>query len=172
MTFRGGSRPLIWVNVQVAVRRPNFKNPHIPRTFPETPAVAPAKNGLRLQECRMNPTGTTSDVNAAVCAAAPRRLMKKRFWLLAALPAILVAGVACADYPILDKIAEKVIQKYQHATCEQLWQERAEGQGKPKPEEEQRLVKFLHEDPQARAEFFNKVSAPIVNKMFECGMIP
>jgi len=72
MTFRGGSRPLIWVNVQVAVRRPNFKNPHIPRTFPETPAVAPAKNGLRLQECRMNPTGTTSDVNAA-CQFASNR---------------------------------------------------------------------------------------------------
>lgn len=120
----------------------------------------------------MKPTGTTRGVGAALCAAAPRRLMRKRFWLLAIVPTILFAGAALADYPILDRIAGKVVEKYQRASCEQLWQERAEGQGKPKPEEEQRLVKFLREDPQARAEFFSKVSAPIVNKMFECGMIP
>jgi hypothetical protein len=28
--------------------------------------------------------------------------------------------------PILDKVANKVIQKYQGATCEQLWAERAQ----------------------------------------------
>ena len=120
----------------------------------------------------MKRIGTTSDGLAAVCAAAPRRLMKRRFWLLTALPVILIASTAVADFPILDMVANKVVQKYERATCEQLWQERAEGQGKPKPEEEQRLVRFLREDPQARAEFFNRVSAPIVNKMFECGMIP
>jgi hypothetical protein len=28
------------------------------------------------------------------------------------------------------------------------------------------------QDPQMRQAFFAKISAPIVNKMFECGMIP
>jgi hypothetical protein len=37
---------------------------------------------------------------------------------------------------------------------------------------EQRVVKMLQQDPQMRQAFFAKVSAPIVNKMFECGMIP
>jgi hypothetical protein len=37
---------------------------------------------------------------------------------------------------------------------------------------EQRAIQALKNDPQMRQAFFNKVSAPIVNKMFECGMIP
>jgi len=98
--------------------------------------------------------------------------MAKRGLLLAIAVAALAAGSALAQYPILDRIADKVVKKYQGATCEQLWQERAEGASKPKSEEEMRLVKFLREDPQARAEFFRKVSDPIVTKMFDCGMIP
>ena len=98
--------------------------------------------------------------------------MGKSFWLIVIVTAA-VAGVAYAQqYPIMDRVADKVIQKYQTATCEQLWQEKAQGQGQPKPEMEQRAVQLLHQDPQMRAAFFNKVSAPIVNKMFECGMIP
>ena len=98
--------------------------------------------------------------------------MSKRTWVVAATAASFAAGIAYAQFPIMDKVADKVIQKYQTSTCEQLWQEKAQGQGKPKPEMEQRAVKLLKEDPQMRQAFFNKVSAPIVNKMFECGMIP
>ena len=95
------------------------------------------------------------------------------------LPAILATvaltaatGIAHAQYPIMDLVADKVIQKYQTATCQQLWEEKAAGQGQPKPEREQRAVEMLRNDPAMRTSFFNKVSAPIVNKMFECGMIP
>ena len=98
--------------------------------------------------------------------------MKVNAWVLAAVPALTLAGVALAQYPIMDMVANKVIQKYQNATCEQLWQERAEGQGKPKPAEEQRAVEILRQDPSMRTAFLNKVAAPIANKMFECGMIP
>ncbi len=66
------------------------------------------------------------------------------------------------------RVADKVIGKYQSASCEQLWQQK----GQPKSEEEQRAVQFLKNDPQARTAFINKVAAPIANKMFECGMIP
>ena len=83
-----------------------------------------------------------------------------------------VTGVARAQYPIMDLVADKVVQKYQTATCQQLWQEKAAGQGKPKSEREQRAVEMLRNDPGMRAAFFDRVSAPIVNKMFECGMIP
>jgi hypothetical protein len=31
---------------------------------------------------------------------------------------------------------------------------------------------MMHEDPQIRAAFIDRVAAPIANKMFECGMIP
>jgi len=94
--------------------------------------------------------------------------MKKLMWLVVGLSA--AAEIAYAQFPDMDRVADKVIQKYQTATCEQLWQERAAGQGQP--EMEQRAIQLLRQDPQMRQAFFNKVSAPIVNKMFECGMIP
>jgi len=99
--------------------------------------------------------------------------MKKRSAaLLVAATAAVFAAVAYAQFPIMDKVADKVIQKYQSSSCQQLWAEKAAGQGQPKPEMEQRVVQMLQQDPQMRQAFFAKVSAPIVNKMFECGMIP
>lgn len=92
--------------------------------------------------------------------------------ILAAACLTAAAGVAHAQYPVMDAVANKVVQKYQTSTCEQLWQEKAQKQGQPKPEMEQRVIQLLRQDPQMRAAFFDKVSAPIVNKMFECGMIP
>jgi hypothetical protein len=74
------------------------------------------------------------------------------------------------QHPILDQVANKVIQKYQTATCQQLWAERA--QKAPPTPAEAKAIQFLHSDPQMRALFLNKVAAPIANKMFECGMIP
>ena len=98
--------------------------------------------------------------------------MSKRTWIVAAVAASFAAGIAYAQFPIMDRVADKVIQKYQTSTCEQLWQEKAQGQGQPKPEMEQRAIAALKSDPQMRQAFFAKISAPIVNKMFECGMIP
>ena len=98
--------------------------------------------------------------------------MSNRTWVIAAVAASFAAGIAYAQFPIMDRVADKVIQKYQTSTCEQLWQEKAQGQGQPKPEMEQRAIQMLKEDPQMRQAFFNKIAAPIVNKMFECGMIP
>ena len=90
-----------------------------------------------------------------------------RFFVALAL-AVLFVGVAGAQFPIMDMIASKVIQHYQQSNCEQLWQ----AKGQPKPPQEQELVKMLHADPQMRTAFLNKVAGPIVNKMFECGMVP
>ena len=96
----------------------------------------------------------------------------KRFYLLAVgLPVLLFAGVASAQYgqyPLLDAAANKVIQKYQYSSCEQLWQQR----GQPKSQREQEAVNFLRNDPQMRAMFIDRVAAPVANKLFECGMIP
>jgi len=88
--------------------------------------------------------------------------------------AIVPSGTAinAQDFPVLDRIAEKVVQKYQQATCEQLWQERAQKGKAPKPQMEQEALDMLKSDPQMRSAFINKVAAPIANKMFECGMIP
>ncbi len=94
--------------------------------------------------------------------------MSKRTYLFALALALLFVGVAGAQYPMLDLVADRVIQKYQQATCEQLWEQK----GKPKTQEEQDVIQFLRNDPQMRAVFINRVAAPVANKMFECGMIP
>jgi len=92
--------------------------------------------------------------------------------LFAAAIAFLCAAVNAQDFPILDKIADKVVQKYQSSTCEQLWQERAQKGKTPENPMEQRALEMLKSDAQMRAAFINKIAAPIANKMFECGMIP
>lgn len=74
------------------------------------------------------------------------------------------------QHPILDKVADKVIQKYQTSTCEQLWIKKSEKA--PPSAEEQKAIAFLKGNPQMRTLFISKVAAPIANKMFECGMIP
>ena len=94
--------------------------------------------------------------------------MTARILLFAMVLALLVAGVAGAQFPILDMMADRVVQKYQQSTCEQLWEQR----GKPKPQQEQELIQMLRGDPQMRTTFINKIAAPVANKMFECGMIP
>ena len=89
--------------------------------------------------------------------------------LFALVPAVLFVGVASAqEYPLMNMMADRVIQKYQRATCEQLWKEK----GKPKTDEEKNLIQMLRDDPQMRTAFINKVAGPIANKMFECGMLP
>ena len=80
------------------------------------------------------------------------------------------AGAQPQQYPIMDKIANKIIQKYQTSTCEQLWLKKSEKA--PPSAEEQKAVAFLKSDPQMRAAFINKIAPPIANKMFDCGMIP
>jgi len=97
--------------------------------------------------------------------------MSKKIYLIA-VSALAAAGIAHAQFPIMDMVANKVIQKYQNATCEQLWQEKAQGQGQPKSPEEQRAIGILRSDPQMQAAFFSKISTPVVTKMFQCGMIP
>jgi hypothetical protein len=95
--------------------------------------------------------------------------MSKRLTLVAVV-ACITAGIAYAQsqYPILDAVAGKVVQKYQSASCEQLWEKK----GAPKSPEEQRVIGLLKNDPSMRTEFLNRVGGPIANKMFECGMIP
>jgi len=94
--------------------------------------------------------------------------MTRRALPLAVALGLLVVGIAAAQYPLLDMMADRVVQKYQGSTCEQLW----EARGKPKSEREQELIQLLRGDPQMRTAFINKIAAPVANKMFECGMIP
>jgi hypothetical protein len=74
------------------------------------------------------------------------------------------------QYPIMDKVAAKIIAKYQNSTCNDLYQQKS--QKAPPSPEEKKVIEFLHNDAQMRSAFINKVAAPIANKLFECGLIP
>ena len=99
------------------------------------------------------------------------RKIASTFFVTSAI-ALFCAAVNAQDFPVLDQIAAKVVQKYQQATCEQLWQQRAEKGKKPESPMEQKALEMLKADPQMRSAFINKVAAPVATKMFECGMIP
>ena len=95
--------------------------------------------------------------------------MVKRAWLLAiVLTVVYWAGARAQQHPLVDKIADKVIHKYEQSSCEQLLKQKNE----PKTPQEQEAVQLLQKNPQVRAEFLNKVAGPIANKMFECRLIP
>ena len=96
--------------------------------------------------------------------------MTKRTILFGLVLALGYLGVATAQYPIMDAVANKVIQKYQSSTCEQLWVKKE--QKTPPTPQEQKVIELLKGDPQMRTAFINKIAAPIANKMFDCGMIP
>lgn len=95
--------------------------------------------------------------------------MLRRLVLAAAIGAVLAPAAAFAQAnPLLDRVAAKVIAKYQNSSCADL----AAKRGQPPSPGEQRAITFLRQDPTARAAFINQVAAPIANKLFECGLIP
>ena len=87
---------------------------------------------------------------------------------------VLTLGYVCIgdaqQFPVMDMIANKVIQKYQTSTCEQLWEKKS--QKAPPSQQEQQAIQMLKSKPQMREAFINKIAAPVANKMFDCGMIP
>jgi hypothetical protein len=82
--------------------------------------------------------------------------------------ALLVANAASAQGMLLDVAADKVIKKYQTATCDELKAQKNE----PPTDKEKEAIQFLRNDSQARIAFINKIAAPVLNKMLDCGMIP
>ena len=68
----------------------------------------------------------------------------------------------------MNMVAQKVIEQIPERELRAV----VAAEGRAKSQEEQRAINFLRNDPQARTEFINKVAGPVVNKMFECGMVP
>jgi hypothetical protein len=111
-----------------------------------------------------------SGLGSAVAYKRSEKARSKRLFLFAlVLPMLSFAGATSAQqYPLLDEVANRVIQKYQNSSCEQLWMRR----GQPRPPREQEAIDALHNDPQMRRVFIDRIAAPIANKMFVCDMIP
>ena len=93
---------------------------------------------------------------------------------------VLIAGAPSASpqqsqYPILDKMAQRVIDKYQSSSCADLKAKKEApktAQSADQAQMKQKVVMMLRNDPKMREHFLNKIAGPIANKMFECGMVP
>ena len=100
--------------------------------------------------------------------------MARYYYVLALITLLIYVGIASAQdsYPIMQKIAQKVIQKYQTSSCQQLAMEKSQPPTGEKAQLEKNALEILQNDPQMRTAFINLVAGPIANKLFECGMIP
>lgn len=78
------------------------------------------------------------------------------------------AQAPASQHPLLDQVANKVVQKYQTSSCQQLAQQKQE----PPTPEKVKVVQFLKTDPTLRKQFIDEIAGPIANKMFDCGFIP
>ena len=76
------------------------------------------------------------------------------------------------QYPVMEEIAKKVIQKYQASSCAQLWAEKGQAPTAEQIQKQDKAIQMLRQDPAMRKAFLDIVAGPIANKMFECGMIP
>ena len=86
----------------------------------------------------------------------------------AVLASVATVAVNAQMGPVADQVANKVIQKYQSSTCQQIAADKAA----PPSDMEKKAIDELRKDPKLRQAFLTKVSGPIVNKLFDCGMIP
>jgi hypothetical protein len=79
-----------------------------------------------------------------------------------------VAAAVAAQGMLVDAAADKVIKKFEAATCDQLKAQKSE----PPSQKEKIALDLLRDDPKARVAFIDKIAAPVLNKMFECSIIP
>lgn len=94
--------------------------------------------------------------------------MSKSIGAAVLVSALFVAEGAIAQGMLLDFAADKVVKKYETAKCEELKAQK----GEPPSEKQKMAIEFLRNDSQARKAFIDKIAPTVLNKMFECGLIP
>ncbi len=94
--------------------------------------------------------------------------MKKSIGATIFVSVLIVAAAVAAQGMLVDAAADKVIKKFEAATCDQLKAQKSES-----PSEKEKIaLDLLRDDPKARVAFIDKIAAPVLNKMFECSIIP
>jgi len=94
--------------------------------------------------------------------------VSKSIGVVVCVSALIVAGAVAAQGVLVDTTADRVIKKFEAATCDQLKAQKNE----PPSEKEKIALDLLRDDPKARVDFIDKIAAPVLNKMFECSLIP
>ena len=93
--------------------------------------------------------------------------MSKFVLLISPLALTTATGTFAQDqHPILDKIAAKVIEKYQTTPCAELMQKKANPQ--PPSPEEVKAVQYLKSNPQVRTILLIKSPPQLPTKCLRC----
>ena len=105
--------------------------------------------------------------------------MKRVCAIVVVLASVSVAAATTAQQqpaptPMMDAVAQRVIQKYQNSSCADLMAKKAAPTATTGQQDQKRadVMQMLRSNPAMRQAFIDKVAGPIANKMFECGMIP
>jgi Flp pilus assembly protein CpaB len=83
-----------------------------------------------------------------------------------------IGSAQSSQYPMIDKVAAKVVSHYQNSSCQQIAAAKQQPPSGQQAQAEQHAIQYLHQNPQAAQYFISKVATPIANKLFQCGMIP
>ena len=73
---------------------------------------------------------------------------------------------------MMEKVAHKVIEKYQQTSCEGLANQKKQPMEDEQAQKQPRVIEKLCDNPKMREDFINRVAAPIATKLLQCGMIP
>jgi hypothetical protein len=99
-------------------------------------------------------------------------MIRFRYSFLSGVLPFQVGLAGAQQFPMMDKLADRVVQKYQSSSCQDLIAKKSQPQTGKREMIEEKALEMLRKDPQMRTEFLNRGAGPIANKMFECGMIP
>lgn len=102
--------------------------------------------------------------------------MNRLLAVVVVLVSVSVAAVTtarqAAPTPVMDAVAQKVIQKYQNASCTDLMVKKTTPPTDEQAQKRAQAIEAMRNNPAMRQAFIDRVAAPIANKLFDCGMIP
>ena len=100
--------------------------------------------------------------------------MTKHSCMLAVVLTLLYVTVAAAQHPVLDAVANKVVQKYQTSSCEQLMQAESPAREYASVSGESRkpMETAAHRSGRCATNLSGIVADQVVDKLIQCGMIP
>ena len=74
---------------------------------------------------------------------------------------------------LMDVATNLAIQKFQNSSCEELSQMKSQQTSSgPSAVLEKKAIEMLRNNPEIRQEFIDRVAGTILNKMFDCELIP
>jgi len=94
--------------------------------------------------------------------------MSKTGWIIVVVLVVVIGGGWASRGKAVDLAADEVIKKFQSASCEQLKAQKDE----PPTVMKKVALSVLHDDEKVRVAFIDRIAAPVLNKMIECGMAP